>query len=138
MGNSKPAIILHPVRELAFDLGVALQYRDAAHKEIRGYAVAPSELRHAELLARRQSTAGHPLALSLPVILPAAGFAIAFMIPDPAGHAPLFGGWNAIVARWTQVGALADSRYLLRSAPGVDLSRRSWFFDSTHGSIQQA
>jgi hypothetical protein len=79
-----------------------------AHKEMRSYAVAPSELRHAELLARRQSTAEHPLALALPVILLAAGFLSAFVIPDSSGHAPLFAGWSAIVARWMQIDAQAD------------------------------
>ena len=94
-----------PIALLLFCLGSAVAYAKA-HNSIRAHAIPASGIREAELLPRAQKGAeSPPMLLTGPVIL-AAGVALAFLIPDSTGQAPLLAGWGAIMARWNSIDAL--------------------------------
>jgi uncharacterized membrane protein len=100
--------LLWPITLLLFSLGSAVAYVKA-HNSIRAYAIPASGVREVELLPPARKGAEYPLMLlSGPAIL-AAGFALAFLIPDSKGQIPLLTGWSAIVARWTAIDGLVDN-----------------------------
>jgi uncharacterized membrane protein len=95
---------------LLFFVGSSIAFAQS-HRASRAHTVPASGVREVELLPPARASAEYPpMLLAGPAIL-AAGFASAFLIPDPTGQIPLFAGGGAIIARWNAIDALVDKPF---------------------------
>jgi uncharacterized membrane protein len=97
--------VLWPSGLLLFCLASAVAFAKA-HHSIRAHAIPASGIREAELLPAARKGAEDPLTLLTGPLILAAGFLLAFLIPDSTGQVPFLAGWAAIVSRWNAVNAL--------------------------------